>query len=143
MKDILLKDVMVTEPYVLNIDDPFSMAEEYFHMYNIRHLPVVDKDGILKGIITQRDLYRIRSPMKTMEGEAFYDRVDLNRFILKYVMTKDPFTLHPDDTLTEAINAMVKQKYGCIPIVNDENKLLGIVTQIDALRVIAKEYLKL
>jgi acetoin utilization protein AcuB len=143
MKDILLKDVMVTNPYVLNIDDPFSMVEEYFHMYNIRHLPVVDKDGILKGIITQRDLYRIRSPMKTMEGEAFYDRLDLNRFILKHVMTKGPLTLHPDDTLTEAINAMVKQKYGCIPIVNDENKLLGIVTQIDALRVVAKEYLKL
>jgi acetoin utilization protein AcuB len=119
------------------------MVEEYFHLHNIRHLPVVDKDGILKGIITQRDLYRIRSPMKTMEGEAFYDRLDLNRFILKHVMTKGPLTLHPDDTLTEAINAMVKQKYGCIPIVNDENKLLGIVTQIDALRVVAKEYLKL
>ena len=142
MRIILLKDVMVTKPYTLNIDDHFSTVEEYFHLYNIRHLPILDKDGILKGIITQRDLYRIRSPRKTMEeGEEVYDKVDLNGFILKYVMTKDPVTLHPEDTLAEAINVMVTQKYGCIPIVNDENKLLGIVTQIDVLRAVAKEYL--
>ena len=132
---------MVTDPYVLNVDDHFSMVEEYFHLYNIRHLPVVDKDGILRGIISQRDLYRVRSPRRTIEGEDVYDRQELNGFILKNVMTKDPFTFHPNDTLDQAIDAMVTQKYGCIPIVNDENKLLGIVTQIDVLRAIAERYL--
>jgi len=132
---------MVTDPYVLNVDDHFSMVEEYFHLYNIRHLPVVDKDGILRGIISQRDLYRVRSPRRTIEGEDVYDKQELNGFILKNVMTKDPFTLHPNDTLDQAIDAMVTQKYGCIPIVNDENKLLGIVTQIDVLRAIAERYL--
>jgi len=141
MKYIFLKDVMVTDPYVLNVDDHFSMVEEYFHLYNIRHLPVVDKDGILRGIISQRDLYRVRSPRRTIEGEDVYDKQELNGFILKNVMTKDPFTLHPNDTLDQAIDAMVTQKYGCIPIVNDENKLLGIVTQIDVLRAIAERYL--
>jgi CBS domain-containing protein len=141
MKYIFLKDVMVTDPYVLNVDDHFSMVEEYFHLYNIRHLPVVDKDGILKGIISQRDLYRVRSPRRTIDGEDVYDKQELNGFILKNVMTKDPFALHPNDTLDQAIDAMVTQKYGCIPIVSDENKLLGIVTQIDVLKAIADKYL--
>ena len=141
MKNILLKDVMATNPYVLNVDDHFSMVEEYFHLYNIRHLPVVDKAGVLKGIISQRDLYRVRSPKRTIEGEDVYNKQELNGFILKNVMTKDPFTLHANDTLDKAIDAMVAQKYGCIPIVNDENKLLGIVTQIDVLRAIADKYL--
>jgi len=137
MKEIFIKDIMVSNLITLNVEDNFSRVEELLRIYNIRHLPIIDKDGILVGIITQRDLYRICPPRKTLEGDLVYDKIRLDGFILENVMTKDVLTLSPNDTLDKAINIMVITKYGCLPIVDENKKLLGIVTQIDVLKVIA------
>ncbi len=141
MKSILMEDVMVKDPHVLDIDDKLSTAEEYFHLYNIRHLPVIDKAGVLVGIFSQRDLYRLLAPRRGVDGEEIYDKMELDDFILKEVMTKNPFTLRPNDTLDKAVKAMVTEKYGCIPRVDDQNTRVGIVTQIDVLKAIAYRYL--
>lgn len=132
-----LGEVMTPHPIVLNEDDRFSLVEEHFRKHHIRHLPVVDGSWTLKGIITQRDLYRISPPRQAMDGSLVYDRSELDRFILKHVMTRDLYTLHPTDTVKKAIDAMVRKKYGCIPIVDERRKLVGIVTQIDLLRAMA------
>jgi CBS domain-containing protein len=142
LKDILLKDVMVKKPITIDIDASFGLVEDYFRRYHIRHLPVVDKPNVLQGIITQRDLYKICAPRKTIEGELVYDKEELNKFILKYVMTPTPYALGPDDTLEHCIDAMVTTRYGCIPVVDKDKKLLGIVTQIDTLRTIVSHYIK-
>jgi CBS domain-containing protein len=55
-------------------------------------------------------------------------------------MTKDVLTLGPNDTLAKALNIMAITKYGCLPIVDENKKLLGIVTQIDILKAIALLY---
>ena len=57
-------------------------------------------------------------------------------------MTKDPFTLGPLDTLDRAIDVMVSSKYGCILVVGEFKQLIGILTQIDALKAVAKYYIR-
>jgi CBS domain-containing protein len=131
-----LNDIMVKKPYTINIDEPFSRVWEIFASMDIRHLPVVDDGGHLLGIVTQRDLYRIVSPHKTMEGELVYDKMDLDKHILKYVMTQKVATLSPDNNLKDAIELMINSKYGCIPVTDEKNHLVGIITQIDALKVL-------
>lgn len=138
---VFLKDIMVKKACTINIDEPFSRVWDILRSLSIRHLPVVDDNGILKGIVTQRDLYRIVSPHKTMEGELVYDKMDLDRHILKYVMTKDVVTLSPEHTLRHAIDLMINSKYGCIPIVDDNNCLLGIITRVDALKAAAEYFI--
>ncbi|NQU74199.1 MAG: CBS domain-containing protein [Candidatus Omnitrophica bacterium] len=135
---LLLKDIMVKEPFTIDIDDPFGKVWEMFRAHGIRHLPVIDDKGTLRGIVTQRDLYRTASPRKTMEGELVYDKADLDKHILKYVMTKKVVSLSPDQTLKNAVDLMVNSKYGCIPIVDSNKCLVGIVTQVDVLKVIAE-----
>jgi len=98
---------------------------------------VIDEKNILRGIVTQRDLYRIISPIKDEEGETFYNKEALDKYILKYTMTKKLTTLKADDTLAAAVGIMAKNKYGCIPIIDDGNHLIGIVTQMDVLKKIA------
>ncbi len=124
---IYLKEVMVTTPHTIGVEEPFSKVVEIFSTKKIRHLPVIDEFAVLRGIISQRDLYRITSPRKDEEGLLIYDKASLDKYVLKYVMTKEVFTLSQDDTLGKAITSMVTHKYGCIPVVDNEKHLLGIV----------------
>ena len=76
-------------------------------------------------------------PRKTEEGDVF-DKEQLNHFILKYVMSKDPVVLGPEDTLGHVVDIMVRDKFGCVPIVSSDGILVGIVTQIDVLKCLAR-----
>ena len=106
--------------------------------HHIRHLPVVEDGWKLVGLITQRDLFRIHSPQRDNEGRVFYDQASLDKYVLKHVMTKDPCTLKPTNTLADALMIMAEKKYGCIPVVDDKGILTGMITQIDILRKAAE-----
>jgi CBS-domain-containing membrane protein len=139
---ILIKDIMVTKLITVGLDAPFSKVWEMFTVHKIRHLPVVNHEKKLKGLVTQRDFYRIVPPKREVEDDgSFYLKEDLDKFILQKVMTVKVETLSPQDTLGKAIDIMVQKKYGCIPVVDEKGVLLGIVTQTDALKAIATYFL--
>ncbi len=135
---VRLSEIMTRDVIFLFDDDPFSLVEEKLRENRIRHLPVVDFQKKLVGLITQRDLYRIHSPRKDEDGNWYYDKESLNEHVLKEAMTKTPVALSPDDFLGTAILIMVDNKYGCIPIIDDDGKLVGIVTQHDMLKIPAE-----
>ena len=141
MDKLLIRDVMTASPITLSVNSHFSEVEEHFRRYHIRHIPIVDEHKVLLGIITQRDLYRAYSPRRTLEGDSIYDREELDKLILKYSMTPNPLTLGPDEPVLKAIKIMVSTKYGCIPIVDSEKHIVGIVTQIDILKAFYRFYL--
>ncbi|MFA6636760.1 MAG: CBS domain-containing protein [Candidatus Omnitrophota bacterium] len=138
ISNIPLRSVMVVNPVTISVDAPFSKVEELLRSHRIRHLPVIDHKKMLCGMITQTDLYRTVSPMRSLEGELFYTKDLLDNYILKSAMTKEVTTLAPQDNLASAVDIMVKKRYGCIPIVNEKCRLEGIITQIDVLKVISK-----
>jgi len=128
----------MTSPVVtVHEDDSFSKVEEKFRMKNIRHLPVVDSADQVVGLITKRDLFRIVTPKLTPEGYRL-DTATLDNFVLKHVMILKPRTLKPDDLVKLAVQIMAQHKYGCIPIVEGQAKLIGIVTEIDILKFVDK-----
>ena len=137
LKETKLKAIMRTPVISVKQDEAFSTVADKFHDHNIRHLPVVDEINKLVGLITQRDFFRIHSPRRLMDGGEFYDKASLNQFILKNVMTKDPFTLTPEQSVADAVTAMAEFKYGCIPIVDKYRELQGIVTNTDILQIAA------
>ncbi len=134
LKKTKIKEVMATPAITVNENDDFSKVHEKFEFYGIRHLPVVNDNGGLVGLITQRQLFKIHSPHKLDDGSWYYDKELLNGFILKNVMFKDVFTLKPDSLLYDATEYMVKQRFGCIPIVDDYKFVQGIITRDDILR---------
>ncbi len=137
MRDLPLKEIMVTKVVSANVDDSLSSVEEKLRKHGIRHLPVVDGAKRVVGMFTQRDLLRCSPPKKT-EGGYFFDKEQLDRFILKHVMAKDPVVLTPDDTLSHVVDIMARDKFGCVPIVSPDRILVGIVTQIDVLKCLAR-----
>ncbi len=138
LKDTKIKDVMVRNVYSINIDENFSRVWDLFTLYGIRHLPVIDDNNILKGIITLRDLYRTVSPRKTMDGDILYDKNELDMYVLRNLMIKDVVTLSSENSIADAIEIMTRRKFGCIPITDKTNHLIGIVTHIDILKKIAE-----
>ncbi len=138
LNKVTLQEIMVSRVIAIREDEPFSRVEEIFREKRIRHLPVVNRDFKLVGIISQRDLFRITPPRKDDEGKLIYDKDILDGYILKNVMTKNPFSLTPNNTAADALLAMVDKKFGCIPIVDQFKTLVGIVTQVDMLRIAAQ-----
>ncbi len=138
LNKVTLQEIMTTKVIGLHEDEPFSCVEDRFRQFTIRHLPIIDKNNKLTGLVTQRDLYRIQAPRILDDGSWYYDQNSLNTHILKNVMTKNPCTLHPEDAVAKAIMLMVDNKYGCIPIVDKNFYLAGIVTQYDILKVAAQ-----
>lgn len=139
MKNIKLKEIMVQPAVTAYEDEPFAVVEKKFRENFIRHLPIVDGMDVLVGLITQRDLYRIVSPHVNEEGTYVYDEEMLEDFMLSKVMTHNPLALKPEDTLGKAVEIMARKKIGCIPIVDDRKKIVGIVTETDVLKLLARE----
>ena len=137
MKDICLREIMVTRVITAHRDDLLSVVEAKFRKHGIRHVPVVDDKKRVVGMFTQRDLLRCSPPRKTEDGYVF-DKEQLDRFILKYVMAQEPVFLGPEDRLSHVVDIMARDKFGCVPIASPDRVLVGIVTQIDVLKYLSR-----
>lgn len=120
---------MTPEVTTLHRNDMLSLAEQLMNLGRIRHLPVVDEDGQLVGIVSQRDLFHSGLLRALGHGKHAAGRVrDL--LPVKEVMATDVITTRPDASLKEAALLMVEKKIGCLPVV-DNGRLVGILTESD------------
>lgn len=123
---------MKTELVTLSATETLREAVRLELQRKIRHIPIVDADGKLLGIVTDRDIKRaLPSPLTGQLAREEYDSV-LDETQLQKVMTRDPVSVSPDAALSEAVQIMFEKKIGGLPVVENE-KLVGIFTQTDAL----------
>lgn len=128
---MLIKDIMKTEVVTLHTDAKLGFAEEIMYLGRIRHLPVIKDGGILIGIISQRDLFKasLTSIVTTWkENKKFLDSIEV-----KEVMVKDVVAVSPDCTIEDAAQILIEKKIGCLPVVENNMKLIGLVTETDFL----------
>ena len=135
---IKVKDVMVSPVITVHENDELHIIQDKFATYDIRHLPVINDAGRVVGLIGQRDLYKIHSPRRLEDGSWYYDKDILDSFILKNVMVKDPYFLKPENTLEDIMKDMVRFKFGCIPIVDEYGKPVGIITRDTIIQIFLK-----
>ena len=120
---------------LVTVDKQASLrkARRILDQYRIRHLLVVDGKRLV-GIVTDRDLRQAapssKSPLTVGEREEFMDELKVSE-----VMSRKLITASPTTTVREAAKALVREKIGCLPVV-DGNQLVGIVTQADLLEIL-------
>ncbi len=115
-------------------DTPILRAHELMFQHNIRHLPVVEADDRLVGIITDRDI-RSAMPFGMIKGEDDpAERAKAARLKVADVMTANPTTISPADTLQDALLLIQEKRVGAFPVVDQEGKLKGIISVRDLLR---------
>jgi len=123
-------DVMTNDPLTVSPIETVGKADELMAENSIRQIPVVD-DGELVGIVTDRD---IRSFLSGALVESSDIREKALRTSVRDIMTAEPRFLAPDDDLQDAVEILVEEKFGAIPVVDDAEGLVGIVSYVDVLR---------
>ncbi len=128
-----MKEKIRRNPITISPDTNFFEARNLIHEKGVRHLPVVDKDNHLLGIVTDRDI----------RGAAPSDATLLSVQELNYLLGKlkvsafmtpkeKLITITTDTLIEEAVRLMRNHKIGCLPVL-EEGKLYGIFTETDAL----------
>ncbi|AGF79986.1 CBS domain-containing protein [Desulfocapsa sulfexigens DSM 10523] len=129
---MLIKDWMATTILTVDANTSVMRAGRTMKDNNIRRLPVVSQ-GKLAGIITDRDLKEASPSSKTdMDMHEMYYL--LSEMKVKDVMTAAPIRLSMDDTLEKAALVMLNEKISGLVIVDDEENLVGLLSESDVLR---------
>ncbi|MCP4678959.1 MAG: CBS domain-containing protein [Deltaproteobacteria bacterium] len=135
---ITVADIMTKRVIYLREEDNLTIISKGMERYNLRHLPVVSDDKLM-GIVTHRDLLRLAVSSietSTPEGKMKQEKLDESTFVAS-VMTQNPVTVSPDTPIWEAARIIIDNKFGCLPVIDKDSKLVGIVTEHDFLKTLA------
>lgn len=114
-------DLMTRQLRCLRETDSLATAVAAMQELFIRHVPVVDAEGHLAGLVTQRDLLILEHRKDSSTP-------------LRDIMHSDVITVSSDTPLRAAAETMIYNKFGCLPVV-DAGKLVGIITETDFLKL--------
>jgi CBS domain-containing membrane protein len=131
-----VRDLMTKEVTTLRRNDKLSIADDVMRLGRIRHLPVLDDEEQVVGIVSQRDLFR-GALARALGYGAHAQQKLLGQLLVKEVMTNDPTTIAPDAPLAEAARVMLKGKIGALVVIED-GRLVGILTEADFVRRFAE-----
>jgi acetoin utilization protein AcuB len=123
-------DVMSNDPLTVSPSDTVGKAEELMYENHYRQLPVVENKQLI-GIVSDRDIRSFLAQPSFVEPEK---RARALRTKVNDIMTAKPLTVSPEDDLREAVELLIEEKIGGIPVVDETEGLVGIVTYVDVLR---------
>lgn len=132
---MLIASWMTKAPVSVTPSTSLSKCQKLLKANGFRRLPVVDEANRVVGIITDRDV-RSASPSKATSLEVHEMQYLLAEVKAKDFMTPRPITVKPSDTVSEAALLMLRNHFGTLPVVDDEGKLVGIVTEHDIFKVL-------
>jgi len=137
MEKLLVRDLMTEDVIALQPDDNLAKLRDLFYERRIRHMPIVDGDGLLVGLVSQRDLLR-NSLVDQVNVPESVEQAVLERLQVRDLMTSQVDGVPPDLDIREAAQIMLEHKYGCLPVVDGERRLVGILTESDFVRFLAR-----
>jgi CBS domain-containing protein len=130
---IPLSAIMTKELVTLKPEDTLETVELIFATHKFRHLPVVDEAGRLLGMISKTDFLALSDGLAFFrsEEEQKRDLLFLQSMRAEEVMVKGLIKLGPDDTASFAARIFKNQLFHALPVVDADDKLLGMVSTID------------
>lgn len=128
-----VRDIMSPSVVSLFAEQTLPLAEDIMRYKHVRHLPVIDDDGRLVGLVSHRDLLRAHvSSLAHLSTELMRERVrDVK---VREIMTQDVWTVAPETLASVAGRTLMDHPFGCLPVVDEGRRLIGIVTERDFLR---------
>ena len=118
MPPLLVRHLMHAPVVSLFGDQTMPLAEDVMAFKHVHHLPVIDETGRVVGVVSDRDLLRMSRDDELRVAD---------------VMTRDVWTVAMDTLASEAGAVMRDQRFGCLPVVDGDGVLVGIVTEHDFL----------
>ncbi len=129
------KDIMTTDLFCVFDDDYLDIADSFMSWRRIRHVPVIDNENNLVGMVTHRDL--LKASVSTFANVTDNERHKINaRIPVVNVMSELLETVEPQTPLRYVAKIISEKKFGCIPVVQAK-KLVGLITEADFVKLIA------
>lgn len=113
---------MSAPPITVQADSSYQRALRLMDEHRLHHVPVVDSEGRLVGIVTERDL---------LLAASHYGQADIE---VAEIMHKGAVTATPEMTIAQAAELMLSKRIGGLPVVTDEQHIVGVITETDLLR---------
>jgi len=129
-----VSDVMVTDLITVTPDADLKEAVTHMNAAHIRHLPVV-RAGRLVGIVSDRDIRLFGMSFAGTDGSDLRFAISKEATVGD-VMQSDPVLIEPDVDVREALDMMIEDGVGAIPVVDSKDHLLGILSYVDLLRLL-------
>jgi CBS domain-containing protein len=126
-------DVMTRKLVTVTQQDVVGDIDQAMHRLRLRHMPVVDAEGKLVGLVSHPDLMHAASSFlsdREQDRNALIAQVSVGM-----IMQREVLTVQPDDLLVEAGKLMWESKIGSLPVVDPEGHLVGIITEADFIAI--------
>jgi len=138
-KNINVSEIMSKNVFTVDINDPVNKADEIFQVEKIHNLPVLEDDKFV-GIICRSKLeeYKLRHLYDFNEKEEEIEANTISEYA--HLINKDLHFLYPEDTIQKAVELMTKYRYECLPVVDWDKHLIGILSYYDILLYLNKYF---
>jgi CBS domain-containing protein len=133
--NLRVRDIMTTELLTVERNQSLVAADDLMRQGRVRNALVVDEDGTLAGVVSQRDLFH-SGLLKALGYGTHAKHKALEDLRVKDAMTAELETTTPDTLLRDAARLMASAKIGCLPVL-DAGRLVGIITEGDFVLLVA------
>ena len=134
VRDCMTQNLVTLDPYASLTSALEAMVEN-----ELRHVPVVER-GRLAGIVTWTDVLASRAADPSRRQPRSEATDDLDAITVSVAMTADPITVRANETLGYAAEIMLEHKIGCLPVLHADRELIGLVTESNIFRAIARQW---
>jgi CBS domain-containing protein len=145
VQEIMTENVITLEP-----EDCIARAIEVMQTQEFRHIPIIDEQEKLTGLVSDRDILRnlpfmgkrSTSPPKRFRERLFAGDSWTTNFLmqLEEIMVRDVLHISPSCKIRKAVDILNKKKISCLPVLNEDEKLQGMVTITDLMRALLAVY---
>lgn len=115
-----VEQIMTSDVFTVHPEDLVNLAASLMDWEHLRYIPVEDQNGHLLGLLSFRSLLRLMARGQTQTSVP-----------VREIMTREPITIRPEASIYEAMKLMRERDIGCLPVVNAEGRLVGILTEHD------------
>jgi CBS domain-containing membrane protein len=116
-------NVMTRQVIMLSPHHSFSDSVSLMAKHSFRHFLVVDASGKLAGVVSDRDILRVLARTSNWQGTS-----------VSQFMSRDVISVKPDTEISLAVGKMLSKRINCLPVVDDNNNVCGIITSTDFLK---------
>lgn len=136
---MFVQDVMTPDPVTVRTDSSVKEALTLLARYDVTSLPVVDADGKIRGVVSEADLIRESVARDTRTHEIIHQEPEVIRpATVEEVFTPHAVTVGTRDDLAEAVDVMTSTMVKSLPVVDNDDRVVGIVSRSDVVRMLAR-----
>lgn len=137
MKKLVVRDLMSVDLVTASPSDSVAHVRNLMYEHWVRHVPVVDGEGALVGLVTYRDLLR-RSLIERSDRPVWVEQEELEKLEADSVTQHIVDEVAPDTPIDEAGRLLLENKKGCLVVV-DDGRLVGLLSEADFVRHVIGE----